>query len=69
MATKCKGKYTASCRIDGEVDEFVTEEAERVAGGSRSEYLRRLIRLARESKNGELRCPECNTLIIIDLRE
>lgn len=61
------GEISVGTKTDQEMCEFVRSEAERL-GVSRSEFLRRLMALYRESRRGEVACPHCGETVALDLR-
>jgi hypothetical protein len=66
--SSCQGELAATAKIDREMLEFVDAEAERL-GVTRTELLRRLLELYRESRRENTDCPHCDTTIKLDLRE
>jgi hypothetical protein len=64
----CLGELPVSTKVDREMQEFLTEEAERL-GINRSELMRRLFTAYRDSRREETDCPHCGETIKMDLRE
>ena len=64
--SNCLGATPLATKVDGAMEEFVTDEANRL-GVSKAELQRRLLDFYRESIEGESDCPECGTTIIIPL--
>lgn len=55
---QCNGNLTLSTNVDGEMREFIDEEAEKRAI-TPTEFVRRILDLYRASDAGDLECPSC----------
>lgn len=62
---RCNGEIPTATKVDQSMDEFIDREAER-CGVSRAELIRLLFDDVRDSRNGDLRCPQCHGEIVID---
>lgn len=61
----CHGTHSVGASVDREMVDHLSEEAERRAV-TRAEMIRRLFDLLRDSQEGEVRCPECNSPVVLD---
>jgi len=64
----CLGELPVSTKVDREMQEFLSDEAERL-GITRSELMRRLFSSYRESRRENTSCPHCDGTIKMDLRQ
>jgi len=64
----CLGDLSVATKVDREMLEYVDSEAENL-GITRSEFLRRMLDLYRESRRENADCPECENPVVFDLRE
>lgn len=66
--SSCYGDIPAGTKTDRAMAEFVESEAERL-GVSKSEFMRRLLELYRESRREDVDCPHCGEIVVMDLQE
>lgn len=66
--SSCHGELAATAKVDREMLEFVDSQAEQL-GVNRSEFMRRLLELYRESRREDVDCPHCGDAVVLDLRE
>lgn len=65
--SSCQGELAATAKIDREMLEFVDSQAEQL-GVNRSEFIRRLLELYRESRRENVDCPHCEETVVLDLQ-
>lgn len=64
----CIGQLNLATKVDRQMLEYVDGEAENL-GVTRSEFLRRLLTLYRESRREQTECPHCDEAVVFDMRE
>lgn len=65
--SSCQGDLAVTAKVDREMVEFADAEAERL-GVNRSEFLRRLLELYRDSRREQVDCAHCGNTVKMDLR-
>lgn len=62
------GDLPISTKVDKAMLDYLDAEAERL-GVNRSEMLRRLLVLYRESRRENIDCPHCGDTVVLDVRK
>jgi type II secretory pathway predicted ATPase ExeA len=66
MMAECIGTVSVGTQTDREMARYVRDEANDL-GISQAEFLRRLLEHYRDSRKGELACPECDEQLRVSL--
>lgn len=66
--TRCIGEIPVSTKVDQPMRQFIEDEAGRL-GVSRSEMLRRVLIVYRESRKENMACDHCGQPAVIELTE
>lgn len=62
---RCDGDRPLTAKVDDSMREFIDSEASR-CGVSRAELIRRVFDDYRDSRRGELNCPNCGSELHLD---
>ena len=65
--SECIGDLAVTAKVDHEMHEFLEAES-RQFGMSRSELLRNIFDMYRESRREQLSCPHCSDAVVMDVR-
>lgn len=63
----CQGNLTVATKVDKEMLEYASAEAEKY-GITRAEFVRRVLDLYRDSRREQVDCPHCGSAVVMDVR-